>query len=138
MSYHERHIKVTFQDQTTQYFPGKATPRFARECRKTLGYGPAAMWQSLFQGSFEVDQAATLLWAARWQTAELAGSLEGAPTLADIEASIDADGAMNEFTIEFAGFVTEAEPEATPTPDVVDVTVMGDDGQLEVPADPEA
>lgn len=128
----ERHIELTFQGEKYQYFPGRASPKLARECRKVFDVGPAELWASWFQRpTVEADQVASMLWLARRQMADFDGTR--APTLDEIDDMITADLVQDAFTVDFRGFGigdddTDRVPEIDRVTEVVEVP--GDDGEI--------
>ena len=131
----ERHIKLGFLNQTFNFYPGKITPRLARECRKTFGDGPSVLWSKWFtSGRIEVDQAAEMLWVARKQTAELTG----APvemTLDQLDDLLTTDSLDEHFTCTFEGWGFGEDEEAKP--EIDKVAEVDDEGRRVVDPDPE-
>lgn len=133
MSYADRHLLVTFRDNQYRYHPGHVTPAFARECRRVHQMGPASLWASWFDGPFEPDQAASLLWACRRQMADKLGSPEFAWSMETIDDMLTTDAIMgNAFTLQFVDFT-----ETPDVPEIEAVTAVDDEGVLEVAPDPE-
>ena len=128
----ERHIELTFQGEKFTYYPGRASPKLARECRRIFDVGPAELWVGWFRRpTVEADQVAEMLWLARRQMADFDGTR--VVSLDEIDAQITADAVQDAFTIEFRGFGigdddTDRVPEIDRVTEVVDV--IGPDGDV--------
>ena len=128
-----RHLEVTFRDETFEYFPGQITPAMARVVRSATGMGPADLWRQWMADSYyEPDLCSLLLWLARMQAAKRLNIPSLELPLDAIEASMTYDDLLDHFRVKFVGYDEDVE-----TAEVVEAVLTENPGELEVAVDPE-
>lgn len=95
--YRDKHLRVTFRGESFEYFPGQVTPALSREIRKATGKGPVDLWNSwMTDVGWEPDVVASLIWAARLQTARRLKEPSMERTLQEVEDGITYDELLGE------------------------------------------